>query len=176
MTRPHNYLHISLNTGDGHCVAFDLLEELLEQSLEIRMSVSGSSMLPTLGNNDKVTVRKVSPSDLSRGSMVLYRDSLRQLKLHRILRRYRDRAGVCWLQTCGDAMRCPDSPVRAEDILAMVCRIEKAGIGDNHQLIDLGLPKHRLRSRLHGSYLLLRAAIHIAIGKSSRKISRVFNS
>jgi len=158
MTSQDNPLRLPLHGNRAHPEVMDLLTELLARSLQVRITVSGISMQPVLADNDIVTLHKIAAADLRRGDLILYPGASRQLTLHRLIRRFKDHQGVHWLQTCGDALRGADRPVRASDILATVRCIEKHQAADADRIIDFQLTRHRLHNRLRGWVLYCRVA------------------
>jgi len=98
------------------------LLSLLEETPEVPLVISGSSMTPFLApGRDTVYLSKIK-TPLRRGDMVLYRRDNGRYVLHRILRA--EDGNVTML---GDAQTTPEPGIRPEQILAVVTGVCRKG-------------------------------------------------
>ncbi|HYN16284.1 MAG TPA: S24/S26 family peptidase [Terriglobales bacterium] len=88
---------------------------------ELRLRVSGSSMLPALWPGDLVVIRSAALAELSRGDLVLF---LRQDRffVHRVLA-----VSGSGLLTRGDALSAADPPVSSQELLGRVVSVRRNG-------------------------------------------------
>ena len=82
----------------------------------VEMTVAGNSMKPTLLNRES-TVRLTAITEPKRGDMVLYRRDSGVYVLHRVVKVCGD--GSCVF--CGDAQYQPETGIRRDQMLAVVC-------------------------------------------------------
>jgi signal peptidase I len=101
-----------------------LFEEVLAHGADLRVRVTGRSMVPFLRGGEVVVVRKVACSSLRRGDIIFFRDREGFPVVHRIVGRERRGHQDGGFRTKGDALCLPDEPVREGDILGMVCAVE----------------------------------------------------
>ncbi len=93
--------------------------EVLQRFGEIRLRVTGSSMLPALWPGDVLTIERVEVSEVCPQDLVLFaRDN--RLFVHRLLAL--SSTGVL---TGGDALSAPDPPVSGEELLGRVISITR---------------------------------------------------
>ncbi len=104
-----------------------LIEEILKGGSNLRIRVTGRSMVPFLNSGETVTLVRVPVSGLRRGDLIFFRNSYGAAVLHRIVRKWRGADGRPVFQTMGDALSRCDNPVSAGNIIGKVCRIEKGG-------------------------------------------------
>lgn len=109
-----------------------LFEDILSDGSLLRVRVTGKSMEPFLLGGEVLTIKKVPYCSLKRGDLILFKRIQGNPVVHRIIRKRRDHIGKIALQTKGDALTFCDEPVREEDVLGRVCRIERTG-----SLIDM---------------------------------------
>jgi len=106
---------------EGRVCKFSLAAEVLMRFGELRLRVTGSSMIPGLWPADLVTIRSTSSSELSRGDIVLFfRD--RRFFVHRVLD-----VSAGGLLTRGDSVPASDPPVSPDELLGRVVSITGAG-------------------------------------------------
>ena len=88
---------------------------------ELRLRVTGSSMLPAVRPNDVLLIRRCRSEEAGPGDIVLY---LRQRRLfaHRVISR-----SAALLVTQGDGLAEPDLPLTANELLGKVIRIMRRG-------------------------------------------------
>jgi hypothetical protein len=88
---------------------------------ELRLRVTGSSMLPAVRPDDVLFIRHACIDQVSPGDLVLY-SRQRRLFAHRVISRSSDQ-----LITQGDSLTEPDLPVSGEELLGRVVRIVRSG-------------------------------------------------
>ena len=100
---------------------YDLASEVLQRFGQLRLRVTGASMLPAIWPGDVVTIRSSRLSDVSPGDLVLFHRD-RRFFVHRVLE-------VCGnsLLTRGDSVLGPDPPVSPDELLGRVISITGAG-------------------------------------------------
>lgn len=99
----------------------ELTAEVIRQFGEVRLKVTGTSMLPSVWPGDMITVRRQSAADLRPGQIVLcYRD--RAFVAHRLIAKH---GNLC--STRGDSLRYSDQPFRDEEVLGAVVSIVRQG-------------------------------------------------
>jgi len=100
---------------------YDLASEVLQRFGQLRLRVTGASMLPAVWPGDVVTIHRSRFSEVSRGDLVLFfRD--RRFFVHRVL----EVSGHSLL-TRGDSVLGPDPPVSPDELLGRVVSITGAG-------------------------------------------------
>jgi signal peptidase len=105
--------------------AYELLEDILNSGAAIHTRVTGFSMAPFIRSGEVVTLRKVTPSVLRKGELILFRNSEGRLILHRIVKIGSGKGDEVILQTKGDAAGF-DEPIPSWRVLGKVSRIEKS--------------------------------------------------
>lgn len=101
-----------------------LINEELNSGKVFSFAVSTLSMLPLIGPEDEIVVRKSSGRTLKCGDIVVFERS-RELYTHRFLRR-RMSGSELTLVTKGDNSFIADNPISEKDLLGKVARIRKA--------------------------------------------------
>lgn len=154
ITQNEPWLSIS---GEGEGSAGGLLEELLSCGARLRVRVTGRSMAPSLQGGEFVFIRREPVKKLSRGDLVLYRDSRGFLVLHRLVGK-----GKKELRTRGDALGRADGPVAPSRVLGRVCAIQDA---EGKRTRNLGSLRLRLAGMALGLLQQMRLfrALHRAI-------------
>jgi signal peptidase I len=114
--------------------------EVLQSSGQLRLKVTGTSMLPTLWPGDLLTIESVHPQQISRGDIVLYERAGRMF-IHRVVRV--TAGGECSITTRGDSMPGDDLPVSLSEILGRVSEFQR---GNQTTAISatMGLPQRLL--------------------------------
>jgi len=126
-------------------VAGQLIADLLERGLEVRVRVTGESMRPLLRGGELATVVPVLPASVRRGDLVLWKDAAGSLVLHRMVRLPgAGDAGRC--QTRGDSLAACDEPFGPEQILGRVSRVEGLRVPGAPAAADTGSLPWRLAS------------------------------
>ncbi|HYX69824.1 MAG TPA: S24/S26 family peptidase [Terriglobales bacterium] len=103
----------------------ELLAETILRHGKARLRVQGTSMLPSLWPGDVLEVARRAPAEIETGAIILYRREQR-LFAHRVLKK-ETRADDGCLVARGDRLSRPDPPVRPEELLGEVIRVERAG-------------------------------------------------
>ena len=108
-------LHARSATGS------ELVAEIAGSFGEVRLRVTGASMIPTVWPGDVIEVRQCCLTGLKPGQLVLYRRD-ETLIAHRIVRIDGD-----LLVTAGDALLDEDPPVREAEIIGQVVSLLRNG-------------------------------------------------
>jgi DNA-directed RNA polymerase subunit H (RpoH/RPB5) len=105
----------------------ELAAEAIRSFGELRLRVTGSSMLPSVRPDDVLLIRRCRSEDAAPGDVVLY---IRQSRLfaHRVMSRSGAR-----LVTQGDGVTEPDLPVTANEMLGKIVRVVRRGRAILHQ-------------------------------------------
>jgi signal peptidase I len=102
----------------------ELAGEVLRSSGKLRLRVTGWSMLPAVMPGDMLVIERVSSDAVFEGDIVLFgRD--RRFFVHRVITKGQSQTEE--LVTRGDAMRTPDPPVPASDLMGRVSFIVRNG-------------------------------------------------
>lgn len=102
-------------------VCCELVDEVARTVGEVRLKVTGASMLPALWPGDVVTVRRCDPAAVRPGQIILYRRE-GKLTAHRV-----HRISPNLLITRGDSVPSCDPPVGALGIVGQVVGILRNG-------------------------------------------------
>ena len=102
-------------------VCCELVHSVARSCGEVRLKVTGSSMLPVVWPGDEITVTRREVAELQPGEIVLYRRD-GGLTAHRIERIAHDH-----LITRGDSLPSSDPPVRPDEIVGRVLSIFRNG-------------------------------------------------
>jgi len=98
----------------------EIMAQALREGRDIRLRVTGSSMLPSIWPHDMLRIRAAGNSQPSIGEIILYaRDG--RLIAHRVVRR--PDPGIARFETRGDALPACDAPVVQAEILGFVTAI-----------------------------------------------------
>lgn len=111
----------------------ELLRQLLDDGLSVRLKVTGSSMSPFVRSGDLVTLAPPGDHPIRRGDVVGVLVGHRWLVIHRVVA-----AAPESLVTRGDALGRPDEAVSRGAIVARLARVERRG-----RRIRLGLGPER---------------------------------
>ena len=122
----------------------ELVAELARRFGEVRLRVTGASMLPAIWPGDVLCVRYCAIPDLQRGQILLYRRH-ENLVAHRITRVHRDS-----VITRGDSVHHDDPPVVESEIVGQVVSVLRRG----HPVSERLSPLRRI-----GSCILRRSDI-----------------
>jgi len=116
---------LEAGTGTLDRIGCELVAESVRAGHEVRIRVTGSSMLPSIWPGDALTVRPLRDAAASEGQVVVFtRDG--RIFAHRIVGKL-ERAGSPQLLTRGDAHLACDPPVAAAEILGTVASISRGG-------------------------------------------------
>jgi signal peptidase I len=143
-------------------LACGLAEEVVRTFGEVRLRVSGTSMVPSILPGDLVSIHQANLRDISPGDIVLFLQKGR-LIVHRVVDRkvaaIADSPAESCLITRGDRVRHDDPPVSSPELLGRVVSIERdnrkvelLAHGSNHLIVRL------LQSSDHVTSLYLRLA------------------
>jgi|WetSurSiteA1Bulk_404760.scaffolds.fasta_scaffold27734_2 signal peptidase I len=117
-----------------------LLEELLAKGLRIRIQVTGKSMSPFLQGGEILTIRRVPCNTLCKGDLIFFKTPENIPVIHRIVKKKRAEDNMYSFKTKGDSVLAIDEPVRENDILGKVCRIEKTATTGKRKQVDMEMP------------------------------------
>ncbi len=121
---------LAQTADNAHALQFELAGEVLRSSRNLHLVVTGWSMIPTIWPGDTLVIEGATGDSVCEGDIVLF-SSGRRFVAHRVVAISRSEgSGV---RTRGDAVRYPDSPLTASDILGKV-----SFIGRNGKWIDPG--------------------------------------
>ena len=104
----------------------EMSTELLRQGYSVRFQAPGNSMMPTVSDGERITVRPVSPSDIKPGDIILYRYP-GSIFAHRVVRIEKRNGGAPRFILRGDASGAPDEPVEPAQVLGKVVSVERGG-------------------------------------------------
>lgn len=140
--------------------ALDLVQSLLAQGVSVRISVSGSSMLPLITCGATVEVVPFAGTPPQPGDIILLCGRQNNPLVHRLIWRRR-RNGVLYLLTKGDACAGFDGFIPAEQALGRVGRIILPdSSGRAEKAISLSTPCQRLRASLTAQCAVLRHLVN----------------
>jgi signal peptidase I len=105
-------------------VQCELAAEVLRSCGNLRLRVTGHSMLPTVWPGDTLVVEPASSRDVSKGDIVLFSNGQR-LVAHRLIAK--DCGSGDSIETQGDAVPRPDFPLAQECVLGKVSFILRNG-------------------------------------------------
>lgn len=109
-----------METGTrSHAVCCELVSDVARSAGEVRLRVTGASMLPAVWPGDEVTVRRCELAELEPGQIVLYRRD-GKLTAHRIQHLKSDH-----LIARGDSLPSLDPPVQPNEIVGRVVSISR---------------------------------------------------
>lgn len=112
-------------SAELHAVKCELAGEVLCSSGQLRLRVTGWSMVPTILPGDTLLIEPASSERVGKGDIVLYRRDHR-LFVHRVSEKSGS-AGDLRIITQGDGMRRPDPPVSAGQLLGKVAFVVRDG-------------------------------------------------
>jgi signal peptidase I len=98
-----------------------LVAEVLRRFGEVRLRVTGASMLPSLWPEDVVLIHRIPFREIAPGDVVLFLAQDRFF-IHRVLAKSEKQ-----LMTRGDALAAPDPPVGSDELLGRVVSIRRGG-------------------------------------------------
>jgi signal peptidase I len=101
-----------------------LAAEMLRRRGTVRLTLRGTSMLPSLWPGDLLTIQSVGYDEVVPGDIVLVMRDNRSF-VHRMVERQRVQESVSWI-TRGDAMPHNDPPVAQSELLGRVAGIRRA--------------------------------------------------
>lgn len=111
--------------GEVNALKCELAGEVLRSTGTLRLRVSGCSMLPTIWPGDTLVIERASSGDVFDGDIVMFSNG-RRFVAHRVVTKNKE-WGDSMVQTQGDAVPHPDSPVARGDLLGKVSYILRHG-------------------------------------------------
>ena len=100
-----------------------VLKEMVEQGLEVSMTISGTSMEPFLPHNrDKIYFRKPDGT-IKKGDLVFYQRESGAYVMHRVMKVKRQQYYMA-----GDHQTFLEGPIEKKQIFAKVVSVEKDGV------------------------------------------------
>jgi signal peptidase I len=142
--------------SEAHALKCELAAHVLLSYGNLRLKVTGWSMLPSIWPGDVLVIDRVERTQISDGDIVLCRRD-RRLIVHRVTNL--SLLETSFLVTRGDAMPAPDLPVFERDLLGRVSRIARRG----RQIV----PRRKLSAAQQAIALLVgrsRTAAKVIIG------------
>jgi hypothetical protein len=110
--------------SETHALKCELAGEVLRSCGQLRLQVTGWSMLPSVWPGDTLIIEKANFDEVAEGEIVLIGRE-RRLMAHRVISC--DSCGRDGVVTRGDAMAVPDRPAAGEEVLGRVSLIERNG-------------------------------------------------
>ena len=104
-----------------------LVDEALQRKGRVLFTITTASMEPAIALGDQVEVRTLGPRGPGMGDIVLFRDPVLGLLVHRVLWRWRSLGRATKMFTKGDAALRRDRTLTAAEILGRVERIVREG-------------------------------------------------
>lgn len=99
------------------------LKEMVEQGMEVSMTIFGTSMEPFLiDKRDKIYFRKTE-DPIKKGDMVFYQRKTGEYVMHRVLKVRKQQYYLA-----GDHQTFLEGPIEAQQIFAKVISVERAGV------------------------------------------------
>ena len=100
--------------------------DLLQQGYAVKFRAPGASMYPSIRDGETIVVEPISPVDVERGDVVLYRNR-KGVIAHRVTRIQQQHGAGRQFITRGDAQSIFDAPVDSNQILGRVVAVERRG-------------------------------------------------
>lgn len=144
--------------------------ELLRSGLGLRFRAYGSSMYPTIRNDELITVVPTEPHEIKQGDIILYRTQFGSFMAHRVISMSQSAGGMRFI-TRGDAATDCDRPVGAGQVLGKVISVERKGTQRNLTGLNSRL---RRAARLRASQLKrhLPTRVRVAVGRFKKSLER----
>ncbi len=126
---------------------WSVIDEVISSGGEFRLFPRGTSMLPLI-REGKDSVALISPKDIKKGDIVLYRRANGQFVLHRVVK---IKNGEYLM--CGDNQYTVEHGIKKDDILALVGRIfrdesEMSQDSPQYARYISSLPSRRFKKRI----------------------------
>jgi signal peptidase I len=114
-----------------------LFEDILRNGADLRVRVTGKSMTPFLRGGEVLTIRQEPCRSLSKGDLILFRNTHDLPVLHRIISiKKSDHGAFCFI-TKGDALMAFDEKVEGKNVLGRVFKIERPAQSGKATHIDM---------------------------------------
>jgi signal peptidase I len=120
-----------------------LFEDILRSGVNLRVRVTGRSMMPFLADGETLTIGRVSCCSLHRGDLILFRGQDDRPVLHRILQKRKSGDGTFYFLTKGDALTTFDGEIHEENVLGRVLLIERTLPSGKTRHMDMTSPFYR---------------------------------
>lgn len=130
-------------TDHGPVEVVSLFEDLLKEGSDIRVRVTGRSMVPYLAGGEILTIRQEPSASLRPGDLILFRNRYDLPILHRIIRKRTVHDGTLFFLTKGDASKAFDEEIPEYSVLGKVCRIEKISAAGRIRIHEMDSFFHR---------------------------------
>jgi signal peptidase I len=114
-----------LTLDDATARKCELATEILRSSGNLRLRVTGWSMLPVIWPGDTLVIERASGDSAVEGDIVMFSNG-RRLVAHRVVTKSNGSADSM-VHTQGDALSRPDSPVAHHELLGKVSFIMRNG-------------------------------------------------
>jgi signal peptidase len=143
-------------SDNGHALRCELAAELLHSSRNMRLRVTGHSMLPAIWPGDALIVEPVAGDSVGNGDIVLFSSGTRFVA-HRVVAK----SSACSaIETQGDAVAQADQPIPSDEVLGKVAFIVRDGkCAKPGKRLDL--PQRTAAAFLRRSKLAARVAVGI---------------
>lgn len=113
-----------INEKSAVCTVSDIITELLNKNISVKMKISGKSMIPMMYPDcDSVKLIPIVNEDIAKDDVVLYRRNSGQLVLHRVWRVYEDK-----VDCIGDAQIAIEKGVLKASVMAKVIEFSRRGV------------------------------------------------
>ncbi len=99
-------------------------EKLLQDGFDVRINTRGPSMFPLISTGDKIIITPGKHFGI--GALIVFRRG-KQMVCHRLVNVF-EKGGVKYYQTRGDSLFSLDEPVRSDQILGRVTKIERENV------------------------------------------------
>jgi signal peptidase I len=138
-----------------------LFEAVLKTGADMRVRVTGMSMAPFLKGGEVITIKKVHPSDLRKGDIILFKNQHGLPVVHRIVRKINSNSEMM-LQTKGDSVIVPDEPIHYADVLGKATKIEKDSSAGIIEVLDMESIRWRLLNFFQAVFQVQKAKRYFA--------------
>ena len=114
-----------------------LFEDILLNGSDLRVRVTGRSMMPFLKGGEVLMLRQMPCTSLKKGDLILYRDKNDLPVLHRIIQKTKGDDGTFRFLTKGDALMGFDEEIHGGSVLGKVLLIERPEQAGKTKHIDM---------------------------------------
>jgi len=146
----------------------ELAGEVLRSSGTLRVRATGWSMLPTVWPGDTLVIERIQqPGAVSEGDIAMFSNG-RRFVAHRVVAKGNG-SGASMVQTQGDAVPHPDSPITRGDLLGKVAFILRNGTCITPRK-TLGFSERALAALFRRSEIVARLAVGVRRMRPSSKV------